>query len=297
MAFIRSFSESNINLMTQFGSVDTTKCKLLFEPYGKRYIKVKAECNAALFAMLKNDIYAGIVFPAIRNDELHYYYKGGCLFKFVKGAFFRNANYENYSEGTQGLSTYEKAKKQNENKYSKTDGESKERKLLDELYCYTFGTQHNSSVVVLDIEVNLGVGQVLKCDLALFNTVTREIMFVEGKVYRDARVRSRIDTGIEVITQVNAYTDAIVKQSDTILLQYANYVKLINGLFGTNYVAPIKLVHHAKLLVYDTGGGKQENVDYTIRTVNHNLGEDNVMWVERGVRPTIEQIWDALRGE
>ena len=48
MAFIRSFSESNINLMTQFGSVDTTKCKLLFEPYGKRYIKVKAECNAAL---------------------------------------------------------------------------------------------------------------------------------------------------------------------------------------------------------------------------------------------------------
>ncbi|NCA93173.1 leucine-rich repeat domain-containing protein, partial [bacterium] len=39
--------------------------------------------SAALFERLKADVNAGEVFPAVRKDELHFYYKGGCLYKFT----------------------------------------------------------------------------------------------------------------------------------------------------------------------------------------------------------------------
>lgn len=33
-----------------------------------------------LYCKLLDDIKQGTVFPAIRKNELHFYYKGGCLF-------------------------------------------------------------------------------------------------------------------------------------------------------------------------------------------------------------------------
>lgn len=296
MSFIRAFDIDNIIGMMS-GRVDDVKPDVEFR-FSKsgRYLKLEACFNASLFALLKADVVKGEVFPAVRGNELHFYYKGGCLYKFAGGAFFRDINYELYSNGTDGLSIYEKAKKQNENKYTNISGEVTERRLLDSLYCHTFNTHLRSNVVVLDIEVNLGGKFVRKCDLVLLNTQTDEIMFVEGKVYSDDRVRSAVGHIPKVIEQVNIYSAALAEQHQNILAQYGECIRIINKLFGTAYRPPQRLIQPAKLLVYKTGGGKTENVRYTIDIINEKLGSNNVMWVT-DKNPTLAEIWNALNEE
>ena len=251
---------------------------------------------AKLFGLLKTDVLAGRVFPAVRTNELHFYYKGGCLYKF-NGAYSRDDNYKLYSEGTEGLSDYERAKKENENKFTNRKGGVTERGLLDRLYKFTYCKDLKSDVVVIDIEVNLNgsIGRGKKCDLVLLNTKTDELMFVEGKVYSDSRVKCAAPYIPEVIEQVNTYTSAMAEQRLNILAQYGEYIKIVNGLFGTEYRPPKRLLEPAKLLVYGTGGGRAENIEYTIQTINQKLGAGNVMWV-RGKEPALDEIWNALSG-
>mgnify|MGYP000978056579 CR=1 FL=1 len=73
MGFIRSFDSSKISKLSN--------------------------ASMELFTLLKNDTYAGLVFPAVRKGEVHFYYKGGCLYKFNGISFARNKAYETYSDG------------------------------------------------------------------------------------------------------------------------------------------------------------------------------------------------------
>lgn len=295
MAFVRDFSEVNIAQM-QAGDSSRVLSEENFQHKVGHYVKCDTACNAALFALLQEDVSKGTVFPAIRDDELHFYYKGGCLYKFVKGAFWRDANYDRYSKDTDGLEPYAKAKKQNENKYTNKRGETTERQLLDDLYCYTYNRELGSKVVVLDIEVNLkgSIGWGKKCDLVLFNVESAEIMFVEGKVYADKRVRRAEGYLPEVIEQVNVYTQALAEQRCNIVEQYKRYVSIVNRLFGVELPLPRNLMEPAKLLVYKTGGGMEKNVRATVDTINSNLGAGNVMWVKDG-KPSLDEIWNALK--
>lgn len=295
--FRRTFNELNISQM-QAGDGKHNLTDADFQSRVGRYIKLDTRYNAALFTLLKDDVVNGEVFPAIRNNELHFYYKGGCLYKFVKGVFLRDCNFELYSDGTTGMPPYEKAKKENENKFTKKKGEITERQLLDKLYCHTYNPNLKSKVVVLDIEVNLKgeIGWGKKCDMVLLNTRTGEIMFVEGKVYSDSRVRCAVGYLPEVIGQVNVYTAAMAEQRQNIIEQYGGYVRIVNKLFGTVYMPPNTLIEPAKLLVYKTGGGMAKNVRYTVDIINEKLGAENVMWVKDG-EPTLNEIWEALKGD
>ena len=294
MEFSRTFSEDNIAKMLS-GNADHAPSAADFSHGVGKYEKLNPNYNAALFSLLKNDVTKGIIFPAVRGNELHFYCKGGCLYKFVNGVFLRDTNYKLYGSGASDA--YESAKMQNENKYTNKKGEITERQLLDKLYCHTFGTDLPSKVVVLDVEVNLkgNVGNGKKCDLVLLNIQTGAIMFVEGKVYSDKRVRCAVGYLPEVIEQVNVYTAAMAEQRQNILLQYCEHVRIINKLFDVSYNAPQTLVEPAKLLVYKTGGGKQQNVSYTMDIINQKLGAGNVMWTQG--EPTLEEIWNALCGE
>lgn len=259
-----------------------------------RVVKLDKNFNALLFAQLKQDVANGILFPAIRANELHFYYKGGCLYKFAKGRFVRDARYALYGEKTDDLPPYEQAKRQNEIKFTNVGGEQKERQLLDKLYCHTY-SQKESRVVVLDIEVNLNgdVQNGKKCDLVLLNKQTRQIMFAEGKVFSDRRVKCAPKRTPPVIDQVKGYTAAVAEQRQNILSQYRNYVKIANSLFGTTLCAPQSLIEPVKLLVYQTGGCKPSNMAHTICTIQQELGANNVYFVAEG-EPTLEKIWDML---
>ena len=272
MAFTRSFEQSKID-------------------------KMHSDKNVALFNKLKGDVLKGEVFPAVRINELHFYYKGGCLYKFVGGRFNRNKNYEKYGVGLEEPDEYERAKKENEIKYKNLAGAEGERQLLDSLYSHTFSRGERPSVVVLDIEVNLGGQAVRKCDLVLLNTLTDEIMFVEGKVFSDKRVNVAISFTPEVIEQVNIYTAAIASQRQNILVQYARHVEIVNKLFGTYYRPPKAIVEPAKLLCYGTPKSLNKNGTYGTKLIEEALGAGNVLWVKKDERPSLESIWDSLKGE
>ncbi len=270
MSFIRDFNRTQINKMTS----------------GE---------NSELFNRLKADVLRGEVFPAVRKDELHFYYKGGCLHKFSGGSFKRDKNFEKFGADFKELPAYERAKKENEIKFTNTCGKEKERRLLDKLCSRTF-TTHSGGVVVLDIEVNLNgeVGRGQKCDLVLLNTQTDELMFVEGKVFSDRRVNVSPPNIPEVIAQVDTYTAAIAEQRHIIPEQYARHIGIINRLFGTAYNPPRRLIEPAKLLVYDVPESPTANGGYSINTINARLGERNVLWVKAGGEPALESIWNLL---
>jgi hypothetical protein len=50
--------------------------------------------NNILYERLKADIILGIVFPTVRKGEIHFYYKGGSLYKFNGISFERDSAYE-----------------------------------------------------------------------------------------------------------------------------------------------------------------------------------------------------------
>lgn len=252
--------------------------------------------NGPLYARLKADVFAGLVYPAVRKNQLHFYYKGGCLYKFANGTFTRDPAYCKYGNPTPGLTDYQLAKRQNENKFTAAIGRGTERQLLDELYCYTFGRARTGRAVVLDIEVNLnsGVGRGKKCDLVLYDTATRALLFVEGKLFSDSRVNVRRGRSPAVIEQVETYTAAVAEQAQTILRQYKNHIAVCNDLFGTDYPDPVRVCLPAKLLVYQTPATPTENHTYSIAAVEAALGYNNVAWVKQNERPTPDEIWERL---
>lgn len=262
----------------------------------KQISALLSEKNTKLFNLLKKDILSGIVFPAIRKNEVYFYYEGGCLYKFSNGKFTRDKSFEKYGCEDKNLSPYEIAKKQVENKFTNAKGNDKERRLLNALYRHTFGEEHLFDTIVLDIEVNLNgdVARGKKCDLVLYNVPTSEIMFVEGKVFIDSRVNVKHGSMPEVIEQVNIYSAAIDEQAQTIICQYANHVDIINRLFGTQYPAPKKLVQPAKLLVYETPLSFTENNSYSVDTITSALGSNNVVFVKKEKRPSTVEIWNSL---
>lgn len=252
--------------------------------------------NIELFNLLKNDVLSGDVFPAVRKNQLYFYYKGGCLFKYSNGAFTRDEAYKKYDLGIVGLSDYEAAKKQNENKFTNTKGSNKERRLLDGLNCNTFCRNNTYSTIVLDIEVNLNgtIGGGKKCDLVLYNTQSSKLMFAEGKIFSDRRVNVKCGLIPEVISQVNTYSASIAGQEQTIISQYANHIKIINNLFGTNYNAPESVIRPAKLLVYETPVNLTDNNRYSIKTITDALGTNNIAWFKQEKRPSTDEIWNSL---
>ena len=271
MGFIRVFDQKQINRMT--GSE-----------------------NAELFTRLKADVLNGAVFPAVRKNELHFYYKGGCLYKFSGGSFKRDKNFEKFGVGFEELPPYERAKKEIEAKFINALGKAKERQLVDELNCYTFCAKYDETIVVLDIEVNLNgtIGGGKKCDIVLLNTQTDELMFVEGKVFSDSRVNVAISFTPEVISQVNTYTAAIAEQRQIVLEEYARHIEIINALFRSSFRPPKKLIEPAKLLVYGTPQNPTNNGEYAINKIDTELGAGNVLWVKSNDSPSLDKIWDHL---
>lgn len=258
--------------------------------------KLQSGENAEKFSLLKADVLAGKVFPAVRKNELHFYYKGGCLYRFAGGAFRRDPNYEKFGKDLLSLPPYEREKIGVERRFLRADGRVMERQLLDALYCHTFDGSYGGDCVVLDIEVDLNgaVARGKKCDLVLLNRRKDELVFVEGKVFSDGRVLVAQSFTPEVIAQVNAYTQAISEQRQTILEQYARHIEIINELFGCSYRPPRNIVEPSKLLVYETPKTPTRNAAYTIGKINTELGANNVLWVAEGERPALDEIYFAL---
>lgn|GEM_PF-1231117 len=238
--------------------------------FERSFDKVKMMQNDPLFiTRLMPDIIKGNVYPAVRKKEFHFYYGGGCLFKFSGSSFKRNPAYEyhdpvNPSEKkefpnvyvTQNsyrkidgkprsfTENYETFKQQNKKKFGNFDDDGTERvpcerQFLEEYYHATYAGNELPNVCVLDIEVRVNEGgSRKKCDMVLYNKIRNEIMFVEGKLFNN----SDLDLSwgkTKVIEQVSAYTSIINYQdkatgesaTNHIEAAYAKYIEIVSGIF------------------------------------------------------------------
>jgi hypothetical protein len=249
--------------------------------------------DLALFKQLQRDCQSGEVFPAVRKNRLDFYYSGGVLYKLRGTKFWRDFNYSKYSQDvdTTGLTIYEIAKLENLKKYPPDE---KERGLLDKLY-----KNRTGKIVVLDIEVRFnmrGVDTGRKIDLVLLNNDTKELMFVEGKVFSDYRVDVQVGRTPEVIEQVKRYDRLIAGLTpERIIGQYQRFVAIINELFGWNFTIPQTILKPSKLLVYNTPKELNANSIHSKDLIDAELGATNVLWHTKSDKePSLTEIWDTL---
>jgi len=59
----------------------------------KSFGDVETLTNDPLFPHLREDVLRGIVFPAVRDEEIHFYHAGGRLCRYTSGSFYTNSSY------------------------------------------------------------------------------------------------------------------------------------------------------------------------------------------------------------
>lgn len=262
--------------------------------------------NKLFTEKLMTDIKAGVIFPAIRKDEIHFYYNGSSLFVYSGKSFRYNKKYwygkdskgVKSAENTFDISFFDKYEELKE-KCDKYENEKKkkdavgERELLAKLYKHTFTNENESDCIVLDVEVRTNIeNDQKKCDMVLLNKETKELLFVEGKFFSDKRVYSTKKGDIEVITQVKGYSEQILKHNEKILKQYKDCVEIFNELFQSNLPEPEKLLPYTKLVVYRCNVGrydiKKRNVAGT--AIDEQL--NSVLWLYQDKEATLEEIFN-----
>ena len=260
-----------------------------------------------LYQKLTVDIKKGDVFPAVRQGNLDFYFAGGLLFSLSNSGFApRDKNYEkNHNQGTAFMDYYKKCQTQNKNKFIGTSGKPKERQVLDRLNKKTFIPNHGK-VVVIDVEINIHEDNNKKCDLLLLNTDSKQIMFVEGKLYQNKEMREipnkdgngkLTKSPPPVALQVCGYTQTLITHQDKIVEQYAKHIEIVNTLFNKNFPTKVSLVLPAKLLVYSQGYERPSRENST-RIITEYICKRNVMWNFSNNynedQPSLETIWDYL---
>jgi len=271
-----------------------------------------------LFPLLEYDIRKGLVFPAVRDGTLYFYHGGGVLFQFKGTMFRRNPHYDdkgtrkksgfvserNYG-GVKFIDSYEEFKCRNRKHFEKNDGSgSNERQYLDKFYGDTYRGKTFPEICVLDIEVNFNSDSQKKCDMVLFNSVEQELMFVEGKLFRDGRMSCGIkDRTPEVINQVNEYSGIISKNVDTIKDQYMNHLSIMSQLFfDFTWNGNLRIIPGAKLLVYETPTDEEIKTKSAYRA-RRNLkkkvenAEIAALWVpaSKSGDYSLKKIWNHFR--
>jgi len=302
--------------------------------FARCFKKALPTTDNPLFKLLYNDIKAGdekrgIVFPALRVNELDFYCGGGVLFENNGTSFKRNPAYNKklkakiIAEGTKNISpiaeeafvsrhglsfvdNYEAFKKENIEHFNK-EGKPDERQYLERLYKHTYIGGCFPEICVLDIEIRFNVNRSQKkCDMILLNFNSREIMFVEGKLFADSRMScgENDDRKPEVVEQVITYNNLINSLSSVqnIENQYANYIAIMSELFfGQKTELSLRLLPSVKLLVYETPTHDEimTKQEYRGRRSLKKQVEDTKiasLWIETGKEDkyTLSKIWDAL---
>ena len=223
--------------------------------------------NAQLFDLLKKDIKAGKVFPAIRNNTIQFYYNGCLLFKYTQKGFethykylMNNAlsNSDKYvrNDGTAPIdpsdfiirdfiSGYESIK-QSINTYAKPEALLtsgfydksflKEGVKGDYLLIDIEAAFEKQPKVVADCDTQLADIQNGKrkgtdrIDAVFYDVKQHRIVFCEVKRFDDDRIVPK-DGNIEVLDQLQRYEDQIAKRRDEIIQAYNNSFKVYEKLF------------------------------------------------------------------
>ncbi len=270
---------------------------------------IESLLNTKLFReKLNHDIIKGVVFPAIRNNYLDFYHKGGGLFSFDKdfsthkkyAAVFKSKNdyiseselkqiepIEDFSDGYEQI-------KQNCSLYSGI-----EAKGVSQIYHKFSFTQKNSEVVVLDIEISFKSKTEEKTqdriDILLFNKKEQKLRFYEAKNFTNKEIWSTENKRPEVVFQIQRYEKQIKEECSCILSQYRNYIRILNKLFGCDLPEPKDIDEKVTLLVFGFDKDQQQGRMKSLLLNDGSLTGIQYYFVGNISKVKIENMWRAIK--
>lgn len=234
---------------------------------------------------LLKDIHAGIVFPALRKNEIDFYYCGNKLYQFrggnTCGSWFSN------NKAPSSVSEYEAIKKEIDAKVDtgiKSKTEEGERAVLSAFvslfspYMNKFENDTND-ICLLDMEIgfpelytesNIKEYSNIQIDLLFLNLQTGKLTFVEAKAIGDDRLtcQNRVEDSPEDIyarlcaestkkekvgIQIKKYFANLTRWKGIIEEEYAtHYLSFMNDVFGVKLSPqkPVWLDTTPILLIY-----------------------------------------------
>ena len=264
-----------------------------------------------LFILLKKDILNGVVFPAIRNEIIDFYYGGQRLFNYrcKSNVFSTNIKFASVydfkgdyisEKGLKSLKpidqfgtpdTYKRIK-ENCSVFSgvETSGVSKvysKWSILNE--------KNKSDICILDIEISfekedIGRDQI---DLLVYNKKEKKLRFYEAKHFLNKELWSSKGEQ-KVLGQLKRYNNQLHKKDD-IRNVYQGYVRTINNLFGTNFPEPVELDNKVVLFVF---GFDQAQKDGKLKAnFEGGMGFKDILYYSKGNINIVSMnnVWNNIK--
>lgn len=274
MTFVRSFSESAVELLKQ-------------EPLFRD--------------RLYNDIITGsprrrqkehsFVFPAVRNGRIDFYWAGGKLYSYdTKSGFSTHHKYgsvlannsddyisesalingtvrliDNFCEGYDRI-------KENCELYSGLEALGVSS-LYERFSCTRSSTP---PIVVLDIEASFAKEDSRekdRIDMVCLDVKSGLIRFVEAKHYTNNTSLRTSKGSPAVVGQLKRYAEQIKKRTEEILESYKNHAHIINSLFMTDIPSPLAVDPMPILLIF---GFDNEQREYLKENIIRPLRADEI---------------------
>ncbi len=220
-----------------------------------------------LFEKLLSDIKDGVVLPALRNNYINFYYKGGGLFKYEKGKFSTHIKYaftpnkkpnnsyvtedkiKTLEISTSFVNSYNDIKKNCE-----IHG-TVEATAVSSLYKNN-GIKQKDGVILLDTEIAFYNDKTKdRIDLLLYNLSSKTLVFCEAKHFSNKELWASVGKKPDVIEQIKRYNNTILEiGAEKIIDEYGKYIKIMNDLFDTQIPLPEKLIQNVGLVItgYDS---------------------------------------------
>ena len=121
------------------------------------------------------------------------------------------------------------------------------------------------TVVVLDLEASFGVEgedeekrKQDRIDLVLLDTVAKELLFVEAKLFSNGAIRAAAGTQPKIVGQIKRYRAQIAARKQQIIDAYGNFADVVNALFGLAVPRPEKVIDEVPLLIVDFDGDQKD---------------------------------------
>ncbi len=249
--------------------------------------------------LLLSDIKNGKVFPAVRRNEIHFYYQGGRLFKYDGNDFFTHIKYafnsdKDYTDIKESelktlkpvdnfVGGYEKIKACCK-VYSAKSEACNVAKLFKN-YSYVIS---NENKVLLDIEAAMesesDEKNIDRFDLVLFDKEKATLQIAEAKLYCNNEIRAQKGSVPSVVEQLKSYEKNIAKHEKEIITAYKYYVKIVNKLFTVNerftlnLPEPEKINNTVNLLIFDFDDKQKEKLKKEVNVIKDCLSkkDDNL---------------------
>lgn len=274
-----------------------------------------------LFGKLKEDIFNGEVFFAIRPNAANFYYKGASLYRF-NGDYFTHLKYasvlmkddgddyvnENDLSSLKLIADFLKgyhAIKENAGRYS---GEER-RGICNICEKWSYAKKGlESNFVMLDIEIcldnsdddpekpeeDLKAGRI---DFLVLDKISKKLRFFEAKLMRNPDLRSAKQEDLTVISQVRGYEQQLKKGKDSIVEQYGSYIEILKERFDLSLPKPEKLDPHVGVLVFGYGEGDEKKKANKIKhDINNHLGSKRCYAIGHPENINLQTLWKETSG-